>query len=1557
MTFTLDWNSIRPFDGGREKGFEELCSQLARCEAPGGSKFVRKGVPDAGVECYVVQPDGAEWAWQAKYFDVLTDTQWRQIDRSVRAAIEKHERLTRYFVCVPLDLADARLPGQKSARTKWEEYVQAWTKKAEERGMAIEFVYWGSHELLEQLTQPRHAGRLYFWFGVHGFDSDWFSERLDEALRTAGPRYTPEVHVDLPVALDFEAFGRTEEFFDKLKSRARDIRTELRVVSNGQRTNDEAVDDAIAAMSGEVQRLLSALGSIEPSPIGEYPFVAIGDQVRASMTQAELLARLLEEREREVDAEPAPENASERRHAHRVNPFRDRKILLQRLTRVLGSTRTALFHANQTVNSSLMILRGEAGTGKTHLLCDIARQRNDAGQPTVMLLGQKFVSNDEPWLQALSHLDLSGLSAKQFVGALEAAAQAAGSRALLFVDALNEGAGRAVWPSHLEAFLAHAERSPWIGVVLSIRTSYEQLVIPPSVLERSYVVDHMGFAEHEYDAAKTFFAYYGLDLPSTPLLAPEFRNPLFLKTMCQGLAARGERRLPRGFHGISTVFDLYLRAVNDRLALVLGFDARSDLVRRSLEAIAVAMTEKGVSWLELSRVNEIVNEFLQGRDFESSLYRNLVSEGVLVEDASRGGDGDPEVVVFVAYERLADHLMAKTLLDLHLDVSRPAASFAPSGALAFVLDRDQYVSPGLLEALCVQVPERTGQELHSFAPPHYDVSWLGRAFRQSLIWRSTTAFSDRTREALSGLSRTEHDFFETLEVLLTVATLPGHPFNAGFLDQRLRKDAMADRDSWWSVFLHNEWGNRRSVDRLVDWASMLEPSALLDEDSIDLCAIALSWMLTTSNRFLRDRATKALVSLLTGRLPAVVRLVDRFDDVDDAYVTERVYAVAYGVAMRSHDAASVAELAMCVYRNVFASENPPPHILLRDYARGVVERALHLGSSVDIVAERIRPPYKSPWPIIPTEEDIAPLLPDWSRGSHDSGNVEWARNRIGSSVMSDDFAFYVIGTNSSVMSREWLSVRLVEPRWDPPPTPEEQLASLIDDLSPKGMEALADFESEDVGPLLLPIHFAPAWFVLDDQTELSNTGDNNASDPGQQEPGLKEYEEFMRQRELALASLNARLGSAFALRLKAIQGGTTASYEERLGPRFDLKQVQRYILKRVFDLGWTTERFGYFDRFVIGYQGRSASKAERIGKKYQWIAYHEIMAHIADHFQYRHDYGADIDVAYDGPWQINLRDIDPSCTVQSVQGGTPWTGHSPSWWGPAKYEDWAAPANSRNWVRRTSDLPRIEEVLLTTNPHDGSDWLAGTGYFLWHEPLPADQDPFDSERREIWYDCTGYLVRVADADAFMDWAEGVDFWGRWMPEPAQLLGPFLGEHDWAPASRYFESEYFGAGGWVQPRNDCPVRVKVVATEYLSEDGGFDCSVDETFRLRLPISDLVAGLGLRWRGSGSELLDSRGRLVVQDPTVHEDGPSALLIRDDTLREYLRRENLTICWSVIGEKRVLPPSTSRRAPRETLRLSGAFVLGADGPTGFVNQTLDIYDGANSWTKSHGVYRSNS
>ncbi|MFH1219129.1 MAG: AVAST type 2 anti-phage system protein Avs2 [Candidatus Eisenbacteria bacterium] len=1538
----IDWNAIRPLNGGRDKGFEELCAQLARAEKPAGSRFERKGTPDAGVECYTILPDTSEWGWQSKYFDGLGDPQWSQIDESVDKALEKHPRLVRYFVCVPFDLPDGRIKGRKSAKERWDDHVKKWTKWASKRKMTVEFVYWGSHEMLERLAQPHNVGRVRFWFDVRGFDGAWFSARLEEALGTAGPRYTPQIHVDLPIAGEFDAFGRTERFFDCVKACARKVRDKLRTFeySDQNVAAEASLDAAATSLITKVEAVLAELADVQFQPIGPLPFSQIAGQVAVAEEAAEEVERFLSERERAHDAEASAKTGTTSRASYPSNPFRERRLRLYSLSAELREAREALTHADRTASGALMLLRGDAGTGKTHLLCDVARQRVAANRPTVLLLGQRFVSNDAPWTQALQHLDLAGLSAEEFVGALESAAQAAGSRALVLIDAINEGSGRVIWPNHLAAFLAHLERSLWVGVVLSVRSSYEEIVVPEAVRERAAVVTHNGFMDHEYDATRTFFVHYGLELPSTPLLAPEFRNPFFLKTLCEGLRTKGERRLPRGFHGITAVFDLYLSAINQRLASALGFDPRTPLVRQALEAVSKVLVDSGKRWLTLAKAGEIINSQLPDREFEQSLYRGLVVEGVLVEDAVRRQDADRDEIVFVAYDRFVDHLAARTLLDRHLDAGNPASAFAAGGALAFLADKKQYVPPGLLEAMCIQIPERTGQEIIALAPAISERWEIGDAFRQSLVWRALNAFSDGTCEALNKLSRNDHDLRDTLDVLLTVATFPGHPLNATFLDRRLRKDAMPERDAWWSTYLHAACGGRGAVDRLVDWASSVIPDTTIDDETVDLCAITLAWMLTTSNRFLRDRATKALVSLLTGRMLAVGRLVERFTDVDDPYVVERIYAVAYGTSTRCHDPHEVGALAERVYARMFAAGAPPPHILLRDYARGVVERALYLGSKVQVDASHIRPPYKSQWPTIPTEEDIKPFLPDWSRGSHDSGDLEWSRNCIGSSVLDGDFAHYVIGSSSS----SWLSLGLEDPAWKPPERPEDQLRALASEFSDEERNAWKAFNAAEAALQAASYSFLAGWFA---QRGMGANGDAELSDVD----ALKQW--LGKSHSQEIAALEAKIGQAHdvlyaaltkqhARRLEEILTAKEAYHDTRRPPRLELRQIQRYILRRVFELGWTTERFGHFDRFSVGYHDREASKAERIGKKYQWIAWHEIMALVADHFQYREELREEGgDQAYDGPWQADFRDIDPSCTIRSLRGGTSWEGHSPSWWGAAPYGNWGSPGDPRGWVVRCDDLPDLADLLIVTNPEDTSRWISAQGYLIWRQQPPADKESTDVELRELWLLCTGYLIRTEDAEPFVKWAEGIDFWGRWMPDPAQVCRMFLGEHGWAPASRYFQQQYFGDAGETQSGHGCPTSMRTVAFKYLREASGVDRSVDESYTLRLPAAELVAGMALRWVGNGADFVNTEGRLAAFDPTVHAAGPSVLLLREELLQEFLAREKLTVCWTVLGEKRVLAPGFSPGHRYPALRMSGAYVLADKGLVGFLKCTLDDPD----------------
>ena len=489
-------------------------------------------------------------------------------------------------------------------------------------------------------------------------------------------------------------------------------------------------------------------------------------------------------------------------------------------------------------NKRLMIMSGDAGMGKTHLLCEVAQKRVDDGLPTVLLLGQRFTNTDEPWFQARERLGLIGMTADAFAEALEAAAQRKKRRALLMIDAINEGKGSEIWPAELAAFLKHFEKSPWIAVVLSVRSKYKNVLIDEGVRERATQVIHKGFENIEYEAIQKYFSHYKLDLSSAPTLHPEFRNPLFLKTVCKGLSKKGAKRLPRGIQGTSKIFNLYLDDVNERLSSKLKCNPSRNYVWAALRKFAQCMIDDDKRWLDLETAEETVNELLPGRTYEDSLYNGLLSEDLLIEDLSI----EENEIVYISYERLADHIIAKFLLDEHFNPNEPEAAFAENGGLAFLLDKKrQHQLEQLIEAFSTQIPERTSKEgkgskeFLEIVPSLIEYWGAPEALRQSIIWREPSAVSDTTLDILNKSIKTQGDEEDMWDMFLTVATIPDHPYNAYFLYEQLSRLTMAERDAWWSIYLYKPWDSQGPAYRLVDWVLKRYPILNLKKRS-------LSWL-------------------------------------------------------------------------------------------------------------------------------------------------------------------------------------------------------------------------------------------------------------------------------------------------------------------------------------------------------------------------------------------------------------------------------------------------------------------------------------------------------------------------------------------------------------------------------------------------------------------------------------------------------------------------------------------------------------------------------------------
>ena len=206
-------------------------------------------------------------------------------------------------------------------------------------------------------------------------------------------------------------------------------------------------------------------------------------------------------------------------------------------------------------NNPYLIIKGEAGCGKSHLIGDVACKRIDDGLPTLLFLGTDF-SEGTYETTITSKIGFVG-TFHEFLSSLNQIGIQVGSRALLMIDALNEGPQAELWKDRLSGLIKSLKDYPAIGLIVSVRDTYFDDVIPEGIENdsRAIVIEHKGFKGLEYEAVKQFCLAYELNLPNVPILTPEFCNPLFLKIVCDTLEASGEKEFPKGFNGISALFN------------------------------------------------------------------------------------------------------------------------------------------------------------------------------------------------------------------------------------------------------------------------------------------------------------------------------------------------------------------------------------------------------------------------------------------------------------------------------------------------------------------------------------------------------------------------------------------------------------------------------------------------------------------------------------------------------------------------------------------------------------------------------------------------------------------------------------------------------------------------------------------------------------------------------------------------------------------------------------------------------------------------------------------
>ena len=417
------------------------------------------------------------------------------------------------------------------------------------------------------------------------------------------------------------------------------------------------------------------------------------------------------------------------------------------------------------------------------------------------------------------------------------------------------------------------------------------------------------------------------------------------------------------------LFDEYLKSVNIKLSKVYEYSERINLVEEVILKLINNNVHEGI---EFNKTQNIILTQLSGYPtFSFKFIDSLIDEGLLNIFPIRNKE-----YVFITFNLLENYFHVKNLLK-NKDITNFCKKFNKKSEFDLINHPEFNSSHELLNMFSIYIPEEYGVEFYDILPIALKEDFhIINSFVNSLKWRNQTINEDVFEYIEKSVFKYEDSIENFFKIIIDLAPIENHILNANFTHNLLFNMDLGDRDYLWTIFINNyyKYGDLKNMINFV----YTKGFSVYSEHSIKLYSIILSWFLSSSNRELRDLSTKTLVYILKDRIGVLIELLKKFENINDPYIYERLFAVAYGSTLLNTNKINLDKLAAYIYNTIFnIGGEIYPNILLRDYAKNSIEHILNLENIPEINREIIKPPYNNGvFPVIPDDDEIEKLKED-----------------------------------------------------------------------------------------------------------------------------------------------------------------------------------------------------------------------------------------------------------------------------------------------------------------------------------------------------------------------------------------------------------------------------------------------------------------------------------------------------------------------------------------------------------------------------------------------------
>ena len=949
--------------------FEDLCRQIFINDNLSENqkfRYLHANPNNYGLETEPIF-DEARQRWigfQAKYFDNVVD--YTQIEESFKKIIKYYTGKIGYVNHVFLF-------SNKPITSTATGFVRA-CKMLEEKNITLELI---TDNAILDIVRARYDYLGKYYFGNYTLTPEWFQNHNKDMYEVLGERFNCTFHIDTNESTDLSLFVNDKEAVRYLNSKKAET---LKVAQNyyssiiNHREYLSLLREKVAILPDVTVDSLN--DSFEWYKKIHKELQSYISELNKNLNDLEAQREL--HIESSIKGNPPNENNHEyTRKLDSLNyDIKEIKELLGMLDKLIVRERE-----KRLLHSNVLLISGKAGTGKSQLLAHEANLLSEDGRECLLLVSGIYYNNDSILKQIMSNLDLE-YSFNDLIDILETIGEKTNRIVPVFIDALNETVNYKLWKTGLPSIVEKISKSNKVKLVLSYRREYEKLLLPDAILSKKKnneieCILHNGFADMGIQAVKEFLNHYNIPFSPLEYFQFEMSNPLFLTLYCKTYNG-SETSLPQ-------LYDRLIESVNLKLLNSLnlsqnGYTENINIIKPLIMEIASIFISNNRRYITEEELSEL--DYWRKYGFsQMTIIHHLKGEGVLHTNVL-----NDQEEIFFSFDQMNDYFGAKAIFKHHCSKEEMRRYLSEellgikNGKLKNYNNIIVFINCCWLYAEkfheeCIDIIENVQNE--------YTRRELFNYYMESFSWRQSIYLSTAQFKQLCNKYSVNKD--DVWKMLIENGVKINHIFNADFLHSILLEYRLCDRDYLWTTYINDLPSNEN--ERVVQLITLYNEGNKLEFTNprqIEMLLTVWSWLLTSSNRWLRDNTSKAMIEILKEHFQYCQVILNKFKDVNDPYVVQRLYGIVLGACCKrvDNEEQCFKQLAEYIYCNLFDQKQVYPDILLRDYARLIIEFFLHEYPDYNGIIERSRiiPPYSSE--PIPQIEDQHYLEDDYTGAIH-----------------------------------------------------------------------------------------------------------------------------------------------------------------------------------------------------------------------------------------------------------------------------------------------------------------------------------------------------------------------------------------------------------------------------------------------------------------------------------------------------------------------------------------------------------------------------------------------